>query len=182
VNTPNNKRRRESQSRLETAFIQALQTKELHQITVTELCQAAKVNRTTFDGSYQNVYALADAVQKRLENEVSALYDHRHTHEYSQDNYLKLFRHIRDNQLFYKTYFKLRSDGSLDVIGYDLQEASKYYGGKHIEYHIEFFGHGLNAVIKKWLQNDCRETPEEMCEVIETEYRKALPARDAKAR
>lgn len=171
MNTPNNKRRRESQSRLETAFIQALQTRELNQITVTELCQAAKVNRTTFYANYQDVYALADAVQKRLENEVSALYDHRHTHEYSQDNYLKLFRHIRDNQLFYKTYFKLGVDGRFQLTEYDVRLAAAYYGNESIEYHVEFFRNGLNAVIKKWLQNDCRESPEEIQQIIASEYR-----------
>jgi len=182
MNTPNNKRRRESQRRMEKAFTQLLQDRELTEVTVTDICKLADVNRTTFYANYQDIYALSEAVQARLKEEVLALYQEEWERSEGDHDFIKLFRHIRDNQLFYKTYFKLRSDGSLDVIGYDLQEASKYYGGKHIEYHIEFFGHGLNAVIKKWLQNDCRETPEEMCEVIETEYRKALPARDAKAR
>ena len=152
MNTPNNKRRRESQHRLETAFIQALQTKELNQVTVTELCQAAQVNRTTFYANYQDVYALADAVQKRLEQEVADLYGHRRTHEYSRDNYLKLFCHIRDNQLFYKTYFKLGVDGRFQLTEYDIRQAAAYYGDENIEYHVEFFRNGLNAVIKKWLQ------------------------------
>lgn len=68
MNTPNNKRRRDSQNRIVAAFIQALQTQELSQISVTQLCQAAKVNRTTFYANYQDIYGLADTVQQRLEN------------------------------------------------------------------------------------------------------------------
>ena len=169
MNTPNNKRRRESQRRLETAFIQALQTKELNQVTVTELCQAAQVNRTTFYANYQDVYALADAVQKRLEQEVADLYGHRRTHEYSRDNYLKLFRHIRDNQLFYKTYFKLNVGDQLRFAAYDIKDAAAYYD-RHIDYHIEFFRHGFNAVIKMWLSRDCAESPEEILEILRSEY------------
>ena len=37
MNTPNNKRRRESQRRMENAFVQLLQERELHQITVTDI-------------------------------------------------------------------------------------------------------------------------------------------------
>jgi hypothetical protein len=31
---------------------------------------------------------------------------------------------------------------------------------------------GLNAVIKKWLENDCQETPEEINQIIKDEYMK----------
>ena len=89
----------------------------------------------------------------------------------------KLFYHIRENQLFYKTYFKLRPTGQLKMIGYDANEAAACFGGQNIEYHIEFFGNGLNAVIQMWLKRNCRETPEEICAILESEYtgrRKAL--------
>ena len=81
-----------------------------------------------------------------------------------------MFRHIRDNQLFYKTYFKLGYDNNYKILLYDTKQVEKYFGNKHIEYHIEFFKHGLNAIVKKWLENDCAETPEEIAEIIQSEY------------
>lgn len=33
-----------------------------------------------------------------------------------------------------------------------------------------FFKAGLNAIVKKWLEGGCRETPEEMNEIIHSEY------------
>lgn len=39
MNTPNNKRKRESIERIEKVFIGLLQTKELNQIRVSEICQ-----------------------------------------------------------------------------------------------------------------------------------------------
>ena len=41
---------------------------------------------------------------------------------------------------------------------------------KLIEYHLEFFKAGISAVIKKWLYNGCVESPEEITNVIITEY------------
>ncbi len=43
--------------------------------------------------------------------------------------------------------------------------------GGNIKYHIEFFRNGLNAIIKLWLAGGCKESPEEMAEVLKQEYR-----------
>lgn len=170
MNKPNNKRRRESQHRMESAFIQLLQDRDLRQISVTDICREAGVNRTTFYANYDDIYALSAAVQHRLEEEVMELYAEEREQRRGDHNFLKLFYHIRDNQLFYSTYFKLSADSGLRVIGYDMQEALAYYDQRHIEYHIEFFGNGLNAVIKRWLSGGCRESPEEMYDIIVNEY------------
>ena len=36
---------------------------------------------------------------------------------------------------------------------------------------MEFFKSGLTKIIKMWLENGCQETPEEMFEIIKSEYR-----------
>lgn len=158
MNKINNKRRRDSQRRIETAFIKLLQQSELQQITVTEICQLANVNRTTFYANYLDLYDLADAVQKGLEEEVFRLYQKEREEKYNSNDFLKLFRHIYENQIFYKTYFKLGSDGRFQLTEYDIHQAVAYYDNQYIAYHMEFFRNGLNAIIKKWLQNDCQES------------------------
>ncbi len=169
MNTPNNKRRKESQNRMERAFIRLLQNQELEQLSVSAICREANVNRTTFYANYTDMHNLAEAVGRRLEQEVQNLYQNTKDRSYSSDNFLKLFQHIKENQLFYKTYFKLGFDNA-EIIGYDLPLAADFYGDRHIEYHLAFFRSGLNAVIKRWLQNDCRESPEEIAAIIRTEY------------
>ena len=54
---------------------------------------------------------------------------------------------------------------------YNIEMAEKYYDNKYIDYHIEFFRAGLNAIIKKWLNNNCKESPEEMTTILESEYK-----------
>lgn len=52
MNTKNNKRRRESKHKIENAFIELLQEKEVTAISVTDICKLANVNRTTFYANY----------------------------------------------------------------------------------------------------------------------------------
>ncbi|QNM05199.1 TetR/AcrR family transcriptional regulator [Qiania dongpingensis] len=170
MNTPNNKRRRDSQKRIEAAFIQQLQYLDLNKISVTDICKSAGVNRTTFYANYLDVYDLADAVQRKLEEEVFGLYKEEREQKYNSNDFLKLFRHIKENQMFYKTYFKLGLDGKFEITEYDVHQAASYYDNQYIEYHMEFFRNGLNAIIKKWLQNDCEESPEEIASIIMAEY------------
>jgi len=174
MNTSNNKRRKESRRKIASAFIKLLQTRELEQISVTEICKTAQVNRTTFYANFEDLYALAEGIQQELHQEVMELYQGEENWNYDHV-FLGLFRHIRDNQLFYKTYFKLERGERIPFLGNEIEQYTQYYGkefynNRNMDYHIAFFKSGLNAIIKKWLANDCRETPEEMVAVIAAEY------------
>lgn len=169
MNTPNNKRRKASQSKMEAAFIDLLQSRELKEIRVTDICKLAGVNRTTFYANYSDIYHLTDAVQKRLEGEVAALYQDQQGKDSPDYDFSRLFRHIRENQLFYKTYFKLGLDGTFQIPE-QIPSLAARYDSRHLAYHIEFFRNGLNAVIKRWLKRGCQESPEELCAIIEAEY------------
>lgn len=170
MNTKNNKRKRESRVKMESVFVALLQTKELNRITVSDLCQQAGVNRSTFYANYEDIYALADVVRAKLEQEVAALYENEKISGFNSNDYLKLFRHIAENQLFYRTYFKLGYDQQYRIVRYDTGLAAEHFGDRFIPYHIEFFKSGLNAIIKMWLNGGCKETPEEMNEIITSEY------------
>lgn len=172
MNTPNNRRRRESQQRIEEAFTALLAEKELNRISVTDICAMAGVNRTTFYANYTDVYALAEAVKEGLKREVLSLYPDELQSRESSFDFLRLLRHIKENQLLYKTYFRLATDDDVTTFGYDRVASERYYGNRHISYHIAFFSSGLNAVIKQWLSGGCRETPEEIDSIIKTEYAK----------
>lgn len=170
MNTKNNRRRRESIERIEKVFIELLQTKELHEITVSDICKRCELNRSTFYANYADIYELADKVREELEKEVNLLYEAERTQSFNSNDYLRLFRHIKENQLFYRTYFKLGYDNQFKLRYYDTHQAKKDFDNQYIEYHIEFFRSGFNAIVKKWLAGGCKETPEEMDEIIHSEY------------
>ena len=171
MNTKNNKRKRESMQKIEQVLIEFLQTKELNQISVSDICKKADLNRSTFYANYVDIYELADTIREKLAAEVSELYKDEITEGFNSNNYLVLFQHIKENQIFYRTYFKLGYDEKYKIWQYDYNLAKKHFGDRFIEYHMEFFKSGLNRIIKIWLQNGCKETPEEMFEIIKSEYR-----------
>ncbi len=171
MNTPNNRRKKESRERIEKVFIELLQTKELDKISVSDICKKAELNRTTFYANYTDIYGLADTIRDRLENELFDLYKEEYARGINSNDYLKLFRHIRDNQLFYQTYFKLGYDNNYKIIRYDGELAGKYFPNGFVNYHMEFFKAGITQIIKMWLKGGCRESPEEMFEIIKSEYR-----------
>ncbi len=170
MNTKNNKRRRESVAKIEKAFVEMLQTKEIKEITVSDICKKTGLNRSTFYANFLDVYDLADYLRKNLENDFSRVFkDDENSNE--GNGALKMFRHIKENQIFYKTYFKLGYDEKHQVVVYDVNRAQKDFDNKFIDYHITFFKNGINAIIKMWLENGCKESPEEMAEIIKQEYR-----------
>ncbi len=171
MNTKNNKRRRESIERIEKTFIELLQTKELSEISVSDICKRCDLNRSTFYANFVDIYELADKIKTELETEVLGLYETERTQQFNSNDYLRLFRHMKDNQLFYKTYFKLGYDEQHPIKLYDTDQAAKDFDNKHIDYHIAFFRSGFNAIVKMWLAGGCQETPEEMDEIIRSEYR-----------
>ena len=124
MNVKNNKRRRESQEKIERAFIELLQTREIKDITVSELIKVTELNRSTFYANYIDVFDLADKTREKLENEFSNLFaDYDYFNERS--GALKMFTHIKENQLFYRTYFKLCYDDKHLVSICDPKRAEK---------------------------------------------------------
>ena len=172
MNTINNKRRKETRDKISKVFINLLQNKEINEITVTDICKLAKINRSTFYVNYLDIYDLADKIGKDLEQDVLSLYQEERETNHNSNNFLKLFKHIKDNQLFYKTYFKLNMDKNLITQEYDYHLSKELYNDKYIDYHMEFFKAGLNAIIKKWLDNGCKESPEEIEYILKSEYDK----------
>ena len=170
MNKTNNKRKKESQQQIEEIFIDLIQMKQINEITVTDLCKKAKLNRSTFYANYIDIYDLANKIREKLDLEVKGFFKEEMEKQYNSDNFLKLFYHIKSNQALYKTYFKLDMDKSNSINEYDYNLYKYFYNDKYIDYHINFFKAGLNAILKMWLDNGCKESPEEINEIIISEY------------
>ena len=119
----------------------------------------------------RDIYALADSIRDKLEGSISELYHDEITQQFNSNDYLKLFRHIKDNQIFYNTYFKLGYDDNYKIIAYDVNLAREHFQNRFINYHMEFFKSGITKIIKMWLQNGCQRARRTCLEIIKSEYR-----------
>ena len=170
MNKPNNKRKRASMELIERVFIELLQTREISQISVSDICKRAGLNRTTFYANYSDIYGLADSIKDKLEGNLTELYSDEIKYGFNSHDYLKLFLHIQNNQIFYKTYFKLGYDNNYKILDYDVKLAQEHFHNKFIQYHMEFFKAGITKIIKMWLESGCKESPEDMVEILKSEY------------
>lgn len=154
MNVKNNRRKRDSMARITKVFLELVQEKEIGRISVTEICQKAGLNRATFYANYEDIYDLADKVMEDLSEQVNDIYRDELTVGYNSNDYAKLFRHIQQNQLFYRTCFKL-GIANRPIVQYDTDQARKFFHNRDIPYHAEFFRAGLNRIIKMWLEGGC---------------------------
>lgn len=168
MNTYNNKRRQETVKRIEEVFLDFLQTRELSQIKVSDICKAAEINRSTFYSNFLDIYDLADKITAKLEAEVLGGWKQ---NKNWADDFLMLFEHIRENQALYACYFKLGYDLRTELKLYDFCTWQYDVQEENIDYHIAFFRNGFNAIVKKWLDGGCKESPQQIKDILMAEYR-----------
>ncbi len=167
------KKRENAKEKIEKTFINLIQFNNVDEISVTKLVKIAKVNRSTFYTYYLDIFDLANQIKEKMFNNLLNLYNEEAIKKAHSYDFLKLFKHIKNNQIYYKTMFKLNFD-FMEYCNspYSFDDAIKYLGTTtNLEYHIEFFKAGVSAIINKWLMNGCQETPEEMFEIIFREYK-----------
>lgn len=151
MNTKNNQRHQDTIAAIEAVFFSLLKEKELKDISASELCEKAGINRSTFYDNYTDVFSLANACAEKIEIDVS---EQLHT----DGEFAWIFDYIKTNLDVFEIYFKLGM--------------SK----KTADYKTLFFRNGVYAVAKMWFEGGCVEPPERMGEIIKREYRKAFGA------
>lgn len=176
MNTPDNRRRKDSKRRLEQALVSLLKRQDISQITVTDLCREAQVNRSTFYSNYEDIYQLADGLQRQLAQDLlSSFQPLSQGAGYEDRCILALFTMIRDNRLLFRACFKLGIDHFDPQWALDLNNAHRRYDDRYLDYHVVFFRAGLNAIIRHWLDGNCTQSPEELLYILHQEYGLSTP-------
>ncbi len=169
MNVKNNRQKQRSKEKIEGVFLELLKINEISQITVSSICKKASLNRSTFYANYLDIYDLAESIKHRLIKDIQQLYENDMINNVGE-NYLDLFNHIKENQIFYKAYFKLGFEKQREIDLREIHKNKDLFPETHLKYHIIFHEAGLNAIINYWLSNGCKESPEEMNRIIQDEY------------
>lgn len=171
--------------KMDEAFIGLLAEKDFQYITVKEICQRAGVHRSTF---YLHYETMADLLNESVEyimrefsrhfqeepclpdiasSPLDALYliDANHLLPYLafiRDN-KRLFRASVEQsaalglQNHYEEMFRQVFDPILER--FQVPEKDRHYT-------MTFYLHGITALVMEWLKNDCRESTEEIADII----------------
>lgn len=174
MNTNNNARFQETDQKIKQAYGKLAQRKPSSKITVSDICREAKIHRTTFYGHFEDVIDLANRVEVE---QLIRLFD-----EFHMDDDWELYRGVLAITSFFKKYKKIigkhfAEPNQMDAWKFFKPEivyntAEKYGAAFHckteteLQYCQNFYAAGMTAVLSEWLNADCRETPEEMAEII----------------
>ena len=175
MNKANNARILQSKAAIQKAYLNLVVARnDISTITVSDICKKAGVNRTTFYAHYLDIEDLVNSIYEWMLNEFLNVFKEEATSMQHSYDFGKLFRNISENQLFYRLYFKLGFDfKQLFLENGAAQVANQFYPDtKYIDYHVEFFAAGITAMIQKWLNGGCKESPETIGKILEEEYKK----------
>ena len=100
-----------------------------------DLVEKAEINRSTFYTHYFNIYDLADKISEKMYLTILKLYKKELSQKDFPYNYYELFKHIKNNQPYYKTLFNL----NFDFMNYYNNNFEKNIDTYKSEYHTEFF-------------------------------------------
>lgn len=173
--------------RMDEALLSLLSEKELAYITVKELCHRAGVNRSTFYLHYESIADLLtetfSMVQERLqpldpetEAGVRTIGDTPPEELFFMtDRYLLPYlESIRENRRIYKAiHDQMGLFGVEDAYRQLFQTVfspilSRFGVAKEEhEYIMAFYRHGLAAVLMKWVDSDCRDSAEQIAQIIQ---------------
>jgi AcrR family transcriptional regulator len=161
---------------LKEALLEMLEDRHLEDVTVKELCARADVNRTTFYRNFGDVYDLFEQTERELTKEAFSSGD-------MESDRFALLDVIYGNQAFYREFFRahLKSplvEETVRTFGEEMRDELKARGSydeRTFDVFYRYNVHGVVGVIEDWLEGGCRETPQQLGEllysVVDKQYR-----------
>ncbi len=182
--------------KMSDALIILLEQKEFIYITIKDICKIAKVNRSTFYLHYENTYDLLEEVINSLTSSFNEHLGKKDVTQLIKNNNLNDLYFIKDEFLIpYLEFIKANKNVYKALKNHpDLFKADKTYEkmfnnvfspimscyGLDIKFHkylMDFYMHGISAIILDWLKDDCQITIADLSELIKgiiTKYDKKL--------
>ena len=162
----------QSADKMINALMTLLQKKDFAAITVTELCRAAGVQRSTFYAHYSDTAELLQEMTERLLNDFAA-YWKAHASQplapgINRENLAIFFSCVRENQdkagVLLQTNAPLFWSAITNWITPRIQPISADPAQR--QYLAAFYLSGVNNVARIWLKNGCKESVDTLCDII----------------
>lgn len=169
------------------ALIYLLEKKDVEYITIKEICTKAGVNRSTFYLHYESISDLIEETMNYINKKFVDYFNENSKDfiekiKYSPLEELKLVERrylnpylnfIRDNKKIFKTSFH----NPIGMSAFDKFNHLKQYilipilerfnvPEKERNYLIAFYINGIMAIIKRWIDKDCKESIDDVENII----------------
>ena len=175
MNTKNNKRYKLSSDKIETSFLSLILNHKYEDITISQICDHANINRSTFYTHYDDINDLIIKIENKFAKGMASIFNFglRQTHE----AFIEMFSFVKNNYYFYKAFLSIpyttiaETNTKSNILANIKQnDTTPYSNDINLIYRATFFGAGIKEICRMWLERDCKETPEQMAELLYEEY------------
>ena len=147
---------------------------------MSEVCKQAEINRSTFYAHFLDVFDVVEKVEQTMAEKLTRCFLDKLEESGGLDAcYTEMFRFIREYQAFYRLYFSSFHRSEAIGIAWSLLkdrlekisfEDFGYKSREEMAYHGEFFVFGLTAMLRRWVERECPESPEEILMILKRQY------------
>jgi len=173
------RRVRKTKRQLQTGFIELLQEKSIHKITVRELSDLVDINRGTFYLHYKDVFDMLDQIENKLAEDFLDILSHYPSLLEESNVYpllVEVFSFIKLNEGMMRVVFcENRSPVFLDHLKSSVKQ--RYFGDWkrihfvkapfEVDYFFSYFISGCIGLITLWLETEMKETPQQLAKLTE---------------
>ncbi|MGM0881401.1 MAG: TetR/AcrR family transcriptional regulator [Bacillota bacterium] len=175
VGVKNNRRTKYTTDLIKRSFLALLETRKLPQITVTEICKQADINRGTFYLHYKDPYELFEVMQKEFNQEILETLQKGHNPCTVDGSLVKLLNIIQEKKTIYRIMISETGESNflsevlLEVYKDYLQRMGDEQNKKDLsamDYSFTYMVYGSMAVINQWLESNGEESPSAIAHII----------------
>ena len=176
MNIKNNSRYKASSEKIETAFLALILNHKYEDINISQICEQANINRSTFYCHYDDINDLVIKIESKFAKSMASIFDYglKQNHQ----AFVEMFTFIKENKYFYKAFLSIpyqtlaETNTKIDVLR-NIGEKTNIDRTNNIGifYRASFFGAGIKEMCRLWLERDCIESPEEMAKLLLDEYK-----------
>lgn len=173
MNRIKNKQYLHTHQHLQQLLIELLQTNELDEISVKELCRQAQINRSTFYYHYLDAYDLADQTFQQANRELIDKFKQAgSTVPFSEKSFASFFQYVKENQKVFKLSNKSRVHFPIEEGLTELKELFRSHFDDRLSQqqlldHIIFFQAGFTFLLRNWLDTSCATPITELVAVVQ---------------
>lgn len=162
--------------RLHRALLELLQEKQWNEVTITDLCDKAKVNRSTFYYYYENLFELVQDIEdEKMEYDWNMIKGHAQD-ESLEDLLMEYLESIRQNYRLHQLYLacfpsiagrsEYRAKIETSIVSYICEHEDVPAGSQEAHYTAGFYVGGILSVVRQWMETECAEKPVVICGIL----------------
>ena len=175
VGVKNNRRTKYTTDLIKKSFLALLETSKLPQITVTEICKQADINRGTFYLHYKDPYELFEVMQKEFNQEILETLQKDQSPCTVDGSLIKLLHIIQEKKTIFRIMISER--GESNFLSEVLHEIDRDYlqrmgveqnkkDPSALGYSFTYMVYGSMGVINQWLESNGEESPHAIAHII----------------